>query len=47
MIYLTGYQEYAMDAWKTGASGFMLKPLEVDEVRQELSRLRYPVRGLL
>ena len=47
VIYLTGYQEYAMDAWKTGASGFMLKPLEVDEVRQELSRLRYPVRGLL
>lgn len=47
VIYLTGYQEYAIDAWKTGASGFMLKPLEVNEVRQELSRLRYPVRGLL
>ena len=47
VIYLTGYPEYAIDAWKTGASGFLLKPLEVDEVRQALSRLRYPVRGLL
>ena len=47
VIYLTSFAEYAVDAWKTGASGFLLKPLDVDEVRQELHRLRYPVRGLL
>ena len=47
VIYLTWYPEYALDAWGSGASGFLLKPLDVDEVRLELSRLRYPVRGLL
>lgn len=47
VIYLTGYREYAFDAWATGASGFLLKPLDVEEVRRELYRLRYPVRGLL
>ena len=47
VIYLTWYPEYALDAWASGASGFLLKPLDVDEVRRELYRLRYPVRGLL
>ena len=47
IIYLTAYPEYAVDAWKTGASGFLLKPLDGAEVLQELHRLRYPVKGLL
>lgn len=47
VIYLTSYSEYALEAWKSGASGYLLKPLDVDEVRHELSQLRYPVKGLL
>ena len=47
VIYLTSYTEYSMDAWKTGASGYLLKPLIGPEVLQELHRLRYPVKGLL
>ena len=47
VIYLTAFPEYALDAWKTGASGFLLKPLDADEVRQELHRLRYPVKWLV
>ena len=47
VIYLTAYREYAFDAWKTGACGFLLKPLETETVRDQLSRLRYPVKGLL
>ena len=47
VIFLTAYREYALDAWDTGAIGFLMKPLEADEVRKQLSRLRYPVRGLL
>ena len=47
MIYLTSFTEYALRAWKTGASGYLLKPLVVEEVRQEIHRLRYPVQGLL
>ena len=47
VIYLTSFPEYSLNAWKTGASGFLLKPLDADEVRQELTRLRYPVGGLV
>jgi len=42
VIYLTAYMEYSFDAWETGASGFMLKPLTADGIREQLSRLRYP-----
>ena len=45
VVYITGYMEYSFEAWSTGASGFMLKPLSVDAVRNQLSMLRYPIRG--
>lgn len=46
VVYLTAYREYSFDAWNTGACGFMLKPLTVEGVKAQLSRLRYPVMGL-
>ena len=46
VIFLTAYSGYALDAWSTGASGFLLKPLNVPAVRDQITRLRYPVRGL-
>lgn len=46
VIFLTGYREYALDAWSTGACGFLVKPLTVEAVRQRLSRLRFPMGGL-
>lgn len=45
VIFLTAYIDYAFDAWSTGASGFMLKPITPDEVREKLSMLRYPLPG--
>ena len=42
VVYLTAYSDYAFDAWATGASGFMLKPITSEGVRDQLSRLRYP-----
>lgn len=47
VIYLTAFREYAFDAWDTGACGYLLKPLETETVRAQLSRLRYSVKGLL
>ncbi len=47
IIFLTAYMEYAFDAWETGASGFMLKPINEENVRKQLELLRYPVRGLM
>lgn len=46
VIYLTAYMDYSFDAWKTGASGFLIKPLDADAVRAQLSLLRHPVGGL-
>lgn len=42
VVYLTAYSEYSLDAWSTGASGFMLKPITPDSVREQLQNLRYP-----
>ena len=42
VIYLTAYVEYAFDAWRTGASGFMLKPITPEGIRDQLKHLRYP-----
>ena len=46
VIFVTGYREYALDAWETGACGFLIKPLTVDKIRQRLSALRFPIGGL-
>ena len=43
VIFLTAYSDYALDAWSTGASGFMTKPLTADGVREQLKKLRYPI----
>lgn len=42
VVYLTAYSEYSLDAWSTGASGFMLKPITPEGVREQLANLRYP-----
>ena len=42
VVFLTAYSEYSLDAWSTGASGFMLKPITMDGVREQLNNLRYP-----
>ena len=45
VVYLTAYPDYALDAWDTGASGFMVKPLTPEGVRAQLKKLRNPFRG--
>ena len=42
VVYLTAYSGYSLDAWSTGASGFMLKPITVEGVRTQLKNLRHP-----
>ena len=42
IVFLTAYADYSLDAWKTQASGFMLKPLTAENVREQLKKLRYP-----
>lgn len=42
VVYLTAYGEYSIDAWNTGASGFMLKPISEEGVQAQLKNLRHP-----
>ena len=46
VIFLTAYMDYSLDAWKTGASGFIIKPITAAGIREQLPRLRFPLRGL-
>ena len=42
VVYLTAYGNYSLDAWRTGACGFMIKPITPEGIREQLKKLRYP-----
>ena len=46
IVFLTAYADYSLDAWKTEASGFMVKPLTPEGVKEQLKKLRYPLSNL-
>ncbi len=46
VIFLTSYPDYAVEAWNTLASGFIVKPLHLEDVMEVLSKLRHPVKGV-
>ncbi len=46
IVYLTGHPEYALKAVSGFCSGYVLKPLTPDKIREQLAHLRYPVWGL-
>lgn len=41
VVFLTAYMEYSFDAWTTGASGYLIKPLKPDAIKTQLSLLKY------
>ena len=43
IIFVTGYSEYALEAFSVYASGYILKPAEKKSVLSALSKLRYPI----
>ncbi len=43
VVFLTAYSDYALEAWKTEASGFMVKPLTPEGVKEQLKKLRNPI----
>ena len=45
VVFLTAVPQYALDAWKTCACGFLEKPLTTEEVWWQLSHLRWPIGG--
>lgn len=45
VFFLTAYADYSLNAWETGACGFLLKPVTAEGIRNQLTRLKYPTRG--
>ena len=43
IIFVTGFSEYKGDAMDMKASGYIMKPVTVEEVEHELSDLRFPI----
>lgn len=44
IIFVTGYSEYANEAFGLHASGYVFKPVTEDKIRVEMQNLRYPVK---
>lgn len=45
IIFVTGYSDYAVEAFHTRASGYLMKPLVEEKLRIELENLRYDSQG--
>lgn len=43
IIFVTGYDEYANEAMKMHASGYLMKPVTAEDIKAELQDLRYPI----
>ena len=42
IVFVTGYSEYMMDAIRLHASGYLLKPIDEDQLREQFENLLYP-----
>ncbi len=43
IIFVTGYNQYVLNAFALHASGYVLKPINPERVKNELENLRHPV----
>ena len=43
IIFVTGYDQYALDAYSMHASGYLTKPVSAERIKTELANLRYPM----
>jgi DNA-binding LytR/AlgR family response regulator len=46
IIYITGYEKYAFESYRTHASAFLLKPIGPEMLEDALRNLRYPVSNI-
>ena len=43
IIFVTAYDDYAIDAYKLHASGYLSKPVSASKIKEEIEALRYPI----
>ena len=44
LIFVTGYEQYAVEAFRRHVSGYVMKPVDALRVREELDALQLPLR---
>ena len=45
LIFVTGYEQYALEAFRRRASGYLMKPVDAAMVREELDALGLPMQA--
>ena len=45
IIFVTGYSQYALEAYRQHVNGYVLKPIDAEQIRQELKYLTEPYRS--
>lgn len=43
IVFVTAYNDYAVEAYKLHASGYLTKPVQAEKIKEEIDALRYPV----
>lgn len=43
IVYITGYEKYALDSYNTWASAFLVKPVSTQRLKDAMANLRFPV----
>lgn len=46
IIYITGYEKYALESYETNASTFLIKPITKKAIEKALNSLRFPVSDI-
>lgn len=46
IIYITGYEKYALESYETNASTFLLKPVTKKAIAKAIDNLRFPVSDI-
>lgn len=42
LVFVTGYEDYSLDAYRVHASGYITKPVEVERIREEIDNIFPP-----
>lgn len=46
IIYITGYEKYALESYETNASTFLLKPVTKKAIAKAIDNLRFPISDI-
>ena len=46
IVYITGYEGYALESFETNVSSFLLKPITTAKIKKAMSSLRFPVSDI-